>query len=156
MAEQRDKSLSSLASVASLHISETKVWVNLIAGKTPALTPGFRMALTASFAVDNLMSCVTVFYASDLSNLIEVWLALNWCSSYFSERHRGIVELPPLSKELLFFIAPSPMTAPKKSIVGTPIFIFVGDKTKPLSSQIFSILYKCFACSFSFFEKTSI
>ncbi|GJX04762.1 hypothetical protein Tco_0190678 [Tanacetum coccineum] len=54
------------------------------------------------------------------------------------------------------FIAPSPMTAPKKSIVRTAIFIFVGDKTKPLSSQIFSILSKCLACSFSFFEKTSI
>ncbi|GKE90073.1 hypothetical protein Tco_1567548, partial [Tanacetum coccineum] len=46
----------------------------------------------------------TVLYASDLSILIEVWLALIWCSSYSSERHRGTVELPPLSKELLLLI----------------------------------------------------
>ncbi|GKF22233.1 hypothetical protein Tco_0074555, partial [Tanacetum coccineum] len=32
------------------------------------------------------------------------------------------------------FIVPSPMTAPKKSTVETAIFIFVGDKTRPLSS----------------------
>nr|GFA51422.1 hypothetical protein CTI12_AA423410, mitochondrial [Tanacetum cinerariifolium] len=38
-----------------------------------------------------------------------------------------------------FFMVPSPITASKKSIVGTAIFIFVGDKTRPLSSQIFSI-----------------
>nr|GEY47842.1 hypothetical protein [Tanacetum cinerariifolium] len=38
------------------------------------------------------------------------------------------------------FIVPSPMTAPKKSTVETAIFIFVGDKTRPLSSQIFNIL----------------
>ncbi|GJZ78474.1 hypothetical protein Tco_0643311 [Tanacetum coccineum] len=36
------------------------------------------------------------------------------------------------------------MTAPKKSTVETAIFIFVGDKTRPLSSQIFNILSKSF------------
>nr|GFA34766.1 heme peroxidase [Tanacetum cinerariifolium] len=37
------------------------------------------------------------------------------------------------------FIVHSPITAPKKSTVETASFIFVGDKTRPLSSQIFSI-----------------
>ncbi|GJT25514.1 hypothetical protein Tco_0895451 [Tanacetum coccineum] len=35
------------------------------------------------------------------------------------------------------FIVPSPMIAPKKSTVKNVIFIFIGDKTRPLSSQIF-------------------
>nr|GEV73951.1 hypothetical protein [Tanacetum cinerariifolium] len=35
---------------------------------------------------------------------------------------------------------PYPMSVPKKSIVETAIFIYVGDKTRPLSSQIFNIL----------------
>ncbi|GJX14307.1 hypothetical protein Tco_0206065 [Tanacetum coccineum] len=38
----------------------------------------FRMALTASFAADNSMSWATVLYASDLSILIGIWLALSW------------------------------------------------------------------------------
>nr|GFB03647.1 hypothetical protein [Tanacetum cinerariifolium] len=54
------------------------------------------------------------------------------------------------------FMVPSPMNAPKKSTVETAIFIFVGDNTRPLSLQIFCILSRCLACSFLFFEKTSI
>ncbi|GKD44985.1 hypothetical protein Tco_1269630, partial [Tanacetum coccineum] len=52
MAEQRDKSLNSLASTASLHIFETKVWVNLIAGKTPALRPGCLALNDSSIFLD--------------------------------------------------------------------------------------------------------
>ncbi|GJZ43741.1 hypothetical protein Tco_0590996 [Tanacetum coccineum] len=48
MAEQKGKSLNSLASAASLHISKTKVWVNLNAGKTPALRLGC-LALNDSY-----------------------------------------------------------------------------------------------------------
>ncbi|GJT52128.1 hypothetical protein Tco_0978285 [Tanacetum coccineum] len=51
-------------------------------------------------------------------------------------------KLSSLDRIVYNFIVPSPMTAPKKSTVETAIFIFVGDKTRPLS--------------FSFFEKTSI
>ncbi|GKF86722.1 hypothetical protein Tco_0254549, partial [Tanacetum coccineum] len=52
MAEQRDKSLNSLASAASLHISKMKVWVNLIAGKTPALRPGCLALNDSSIFLD--------------------------------------------------------------------------------------------------------
>nr|GEU79606.1 ribonuclease H-like domain-containing protein [Tanacetum cinerariifolium] len=38
------------------------------------------------------------------------------------------------------FIVPSPMTSLKKSTVEIAIFIFIGDKTRPLSSHIFNIL----------------
>nr|GEU77257.1 hypothetical protein [Tanacetum cinerariifolium] len=40
------------------------------------------------------------------------------------------------------FMVPSPITAPKKSTVETASFIFVGDRTRPLSSQIFSIFFR--------------
>nr|GEV72155.1 putative ribonuclease H-like domain-containing protein [Tanacetum cinerariifolium] len=52
IAEQRDKSLSSLASAASLHISKTKVWVNLIAGKTPELRPWYLALKDSSIFLD--------------------------------------------------------------------------------------------------------
>ncbi|GKF75237.1 hypothetical protein Tco_0224681, partial [Tanacetum coccineum] len=40
-AEQKERSLSSLLRAASLHISETNVCVNFIAGRTPAINPGY-------------------------------------------------------------------------------------------------------------------
>ncbi|GKA96613.1 hypothetical protein Tco_0818708 [Tanacetum coccineum] len=104
-----------------------------------------------------------------ISASIVEWVVENFPLAYaqfFSELlgpsllffHLTIPPYPSMhpSVSRMIFIAPSPMTAPKKSIVRTAIFIFVGDKTKPFSSQIFTILSKCLACSFSFSEKTSI
>ena len=52
IAEQRDKSLNSLDNAASLHISVTKVCVNLIAGNTPVVKPGYLALKDSSIFLD--------------------------------------------------------------------------------------------------------